>query len=159
MKKYVLEINKKEYNAEIKEITAEYANIEVDGNLYHVKLKELGRKKGAVSVPVIETAKPAAPSRPAPSAPPAAPKPRSTSTGNAGAVFAPLPGLILEVMVKEGDTVKAGQNIMVMEAMKMENQVQAPHDGTVSKVVVQKGDSVAEGDLLADISRSFISTL
>lgn len=157
MKKYVLEINRKEYNAEVKEITAEYANIEVDGNLYHVKLKELGRKKG--TVPVIETVSPAAPSRPAPSAAPAAPKPRPTTTGDAGSIYAPLPGLILEVMVKEGDTVKAGQNIMVMEAMKMENQVQAPHDGTVSKVVVQKGNSVAEGDLLADIGRSFISTL
>ncbi len=157
MRKYVLEINQKEYNAEVKELTAEYANIEVDGNLYHVKLKELGRKKG--SVPVIETVRTAVPSQPVPYAPPPTTKSSSTAAGDAGSIHAPLPGLILEVMVKEGDTVKAGQNIMVMEAMKMENQVQAPHDGTVTKVVVQKGDSVAEGDLLANITRSFISTL
>lgn len=155
MKKYVLEIGDKEYNAEVKDITAEYANIEVDGTLYHVKLKELGRKEA----PVIESVRPAAPSRPVPTATPPASKPRPAETGDAGSIYAPLPGLLLEVLVKEGDTVKAGQNIMVMEAMKMENQVQAPHDGTVSKVVVQKGDSVAEGDLLANISRSFMSTL
>lgn len=153
MKKYVLEIGDREYNAEVKDITAEYANIEVDGTLYHVKLKELGRKEA----PVIQSVRPSAPPRTA--AKPAPSKPRPAETGDAGSIYAPLPGLILDVMVKEGDTVKSGQNIMVMEAMKMENQVQAPHDGTVSKVVVQKGDTVAEGDLLANISRSFMSTL
>ena len=160
MKKYVLEIGEKEYRAEVKTITAEYAKIEVDGNLYHVKLKELGRKQPTAR-PVTEvaairqTAHVPAPSTTAPAPTPA----KAQDASNAGDVTAPLPGLILEVKVKEGEKVKAGQDLLVMEAMKMENQVQAPHDGTVGKLYVKNGDSVAEGDLLVHLDRSFISTL
>jgi len=152
MKKYVLEIGPKEYHAEVKELTAEYAKIEIDGTIYDVKLKELGRKEGIR--PIISTVKPATLSVAAPVAPTV-----QTPVGDAEAIRAPLPGLILDVKVKEGDSVKAGQDILVMEAMKMENQVQATHDGTIGKLYVQKGDTVAEGDLLASISRSFMSTI
>jgi biotin carboxyl carrier protein len=161
MKKYVLEIGEKEYTAEVKELTTEYAKVDINGDEYHVKLKELGRKMGAL--PTIESVKPATPAptsapKPGPAKPKTAPPAAPTGT-NAESINAPLPGLILEVKVNEGDQIKAGQDIMVMEAMKMENLVQAPHDGTVEKIYVNKGDSVAEGDLLAQISRSFISSL
>jgi glutaconyl-CoA/methylmalonyl-CoA decarboxylase subunit gamma len=62
----------------------------------------------------------------------------------AGAIKAPLPGLILKVMVKEGDTVKVGDTVLVMEAMKMENSVAAPIAGVVSKIAVTEGQSVLE---------------
>ena len=74
-------------------------------------------------------------------------------------MVAPLPGLILELKVKEGDTVQAGQPLLVMEAMKMENVIQAPHDGTVKRLLVAAGDSVGEGDVLAEVSRPEMTTL
>ncbi len=162
MKKYVLEIGNKEYTSEVKEITAEYAKIDVNGTQYHVKLKELGRFERPVSViqsvrRVEPTVAPAAP-KPAPSVAAAAASAGIPGDGTES-VKAPLPGLILDVKVKEGDAVKAGQDLLIMEAMKMENVVQAPHDGTVTKVYVKKSDSISEGDVLVTVSRSFISTL
>jgi biotin carboxyl carrier protein len=59
-----------------------------------------------------------------------------------------LPGLILEILVKEGDKVKAGEDVLIMEAMKMENEVQSPQEGTVKEIKVRRGDSVYEGDIL-----------
>ena len=67
-------------------------------------------------------------------------------------VSSPLPGVVLNVNVKEGDAVKKGQTILILEAMKMENSIEAPADGTVSKILVQKGDSVLEGAQLAVIA-------
>ena len=72
--------------------------------------------------------------------------PHDAPAGGAGqAVTSPLPGVILEVCVKEGDAVKRGQTVMVLEAMKMENAIEATADGTVTAIKVGKGDSVLEG--------------
>ncbi|MBO6220803.1 MAG: biotin/lipoyl-binding protein, partial [Bacteroidales bacterium] len=84
---------------------------------------------------------------PAPAATPAAaaaPAPAKAS-GTGKAVTSPLPGVIIEVSVKEGQAVKAGQKIAVIEAMKMENEIKADVDGTVTAILVNKGDSVLEG--------------
>lgn len=62
-------------------------------------------------------------------------------------------------MVNENDSVKAGQNLLLMEAMKMENQIPAPYDGTVKCIHVKKGDSVSEGDVLIEICRPPMTTL
>ena len=67
-------------------------------------------------------------------------------------VTSPLPGVIIEVSVKEGQTVKAGQKVAVLEAMKMENEIQAPADGTVTAILVNKGDSVLEGAEIVKIA-------
>ena len=74
---------------------------------------------------------------------PAAPKPAPSGAGKA--VKSPLPGVIISVNVNVGDAVKAGQVVAVLEAMKMENEIQAESDGTVTAVHVGKGDSVLEG--------------
>ncbi|MDO4566334.1 MAG: biotin/lipoyl-containing protein, partial [Oscillospiraceae bacterium] len=66
-------------------------------------------------------------------------------------VAAPMPGNILEVCVNVGDAVTAGQKLVVLEAMKMENDITAPADGTVGQVAVAKGDTVSTGDLLVDL--------
>ncbi|MGO4984968.1 acetyl-CoA carboxylase biotin carboxyl carrier protein subunit, partial [Collinsella sp. Sow4_E3] len=66
------------------------------------------------------------------------------STGN-NTIQSPLPGIILDIRCKEGDTVKKGQTLMILEAMKMENNILASADGKVSQVLVHKGDSVLEG--------------
>jgi biotin carboxyl carrier protein len=156
MKKYVLEIGDKEYTAEVKGITTEEVDIIVNGTEYKVKLKQFGRKKE--SLPQIQQVQRTAPAA-APPAAAAAPKPAATADVGAGAVRSPLPGLILDVLVNEGDSVNAGQNVATMEAMKMENQIQAPHNGTIKKVYVKKGDSVAEGDPVVEISRPLMTTL
>jgi len=163
MNEYVLTINQKEYRAEVGEINAEFALIQVNGKEFRVDLKQLALSKLMPVATLATDARPAAPLgqpligvAPAPAAPPAA----AASTGEASSIVkAPLPGLIIDVKVREGEKVKAGQNIIVMEAMKMENQIQATTDGTVKKIFVKKGDNVAEGNALLEIARSDMASL
>ena len=92
---------------------------------------------------------------PAASAAPAAaptPAPAPDPAGAGKAVTSPLPGVIIEVSVKEGQAVKAGQKVAVIEAMKMENEIQASSDGTVTAILVNKGDSVLEGAEIVKIA-------
>jgi biotin carboxyl carrier protein len=70
-----------------------------------------------------------------------------------------MPGAIFQVRVKEGQSVQAGQVLIVMEAMKMESPVNAPINGTVARILVREGDNVGEGDLLVEISRPEMTTL
>jgi len=80
------------------------------------------------------------------------------AAGN-GAITAPMPGSIFQMKTKEGATVQAGQVLLVMEAMKMENPITAPYNGTVTKVFVREGDNVGEGDLLVEVARPEMTTL
>ena len=102
----------------------------------------------AYSVSVEETAAGAAPVAAAPVAAPAAP----AGAAGAVAVKAPMPGNILDVKVKAGDSVKAGDVLAILEAMKMENEIVAPQDGTVASVNVNKGDTVNSGDVLVSMN-------
>jgi len=86
--------------------------------------------------------------------------PKSAPAGKAeGGILAPMPGLVLTIRAKEGDTVVAGQALLVMEAMKMENAITTPYAGTVSKIYVREGDTIGEGDLLVDVSRPKMTSL
>jgi biotin carboxyl carrier protein len=76
-----------------------------------------------------------------------------------GGITAPMPGLIVALKVKEGDAVQAGQALLVMEAMKMENAITASYHGTVTKIYVREGDSISEGDLLVDVARPKMTSL
>lgn len=97
-------------------------------------------------------AAPAAPAAPAPAAKPAA-APYVAPKGGAGMeVKSPMPGNILSVNVNAGDTIKEGQVLMILEAMKMENEIMAPKSGTVTAVTVKKGDTVESGTLLCTIA-------
>ena len=162
MNEYVLSINQKEYRVELGEINADYALLQVNGREFRVDLKQLGLAKlmpvpaAAVEArPAAAAAAPAAGIAPAPAAAPVA-----VPGGEASSVVkAPLPGLIIDVKVREGEKVKAGQNIVVMEAMKMENQIQATADGTVKRIFVKKGDNVAEGNAMVEIARSDMASL
>ncbi len=165
MREYVMSVGGKEFHAGIKELTADYALVLVDGQEYRVLLKQLGSGQSVFSSLARSAPQPppaaagAAPAREsAPVVTPPLPGAGGSQEGS-GTVTAPLPGLVLDLFVKEGDPVKAGQNLLVMEAMKMENQVQAPFDGTVKKVFVQKGANITEGDKLIEISRPFMTTL
>ena len=105
----------------------------------------------AYSVSVEETAAGAAPVAAAPVAAPAAPKAAAGAAG-AVAVKAPMPGNILDVKVAAGASVKAGDVLVILEAMKMENEIVAPQDGTVASINVNKGDTVNSGDVLVSMN-------
>lgn len=162
MNEYVLSINQKEYRVELGEINADYALLQVNGREFRVDLKQLGLAKLMPAPAAAVEARPAA-AAPAPAAgiaPTPAAAPVAVPGGEAASVVkAPLPGLIIDVKVREGEKVKAGQNIVVMEAMKMENQIQATADGTVKKIFVKKGDNVAEGNAMVEIARSDMASL
>jgi len=139
-----LEINGKDYEVTITEFTAEDAVIMVNDKKYTVRLKDLGIEQVSDLKPQPEVAGPPPPVKESPPAKLHRPK----SIANATDIKAPLPGLILKILVKPGDMIKAGQNVLVMEAMKMENDIQSKHDGVVREIKVREGDSVEEGDLL-----------
>ena len=122
-----------------------YYNITVNGVAYSVSVEETA----AGAAPV--AAAPAAPK--APAAPAAAPK-AAAPAGAAGAVSvkAPMPGNILDVKVAAGASVKAGDVLVILEAIKMENEIVAPQDGTVASVNVHKGDTVNSGNVLVSMN-------
>ncbi len=120
--------------------------ITVNGTTYQVQVEE-----GAASAPVAAPVAPVAPAAaPAPVAAPAAP----AASGSAGSVTvtSPMPGKILAVKASVGAAVKKGEVIMVLEAMKMENDIVAPEDGTVASINVGNGDSVEAGAVLATLN-------
>ena len=125
-----------------------YFNITINGKVYQVACEEVSQGTAPVAAPApVPAAAPAA----APAAPAAPEAPKATVAEGATAVNAPMPGNILAVNVKSGDTVKSGTVLCILEAMKMENEVLAPKDGVVDAVAVQKGSTVNAGDLLVSI--------
>lgn len=154
MNDYVLRINGRDYQVEIREITPQQARVAVDGTEYTADLVAIGRARTPTVAAVRAMPQPAGAEAPR-VAESAAPVP----AGSHGNVRAPLPGLVLTVAVREGSVVKAGDTLLVLEAMKMENAVQAPHNGTVRKVFVKDGDSVGEGDPLIELLRPEMTTL
>ena len=121
--------------------------ITVNGNVYDVVVEE-GASTGA---PVAAPAAPKAAPKAAPAAAPAAPAPAAGGAGSIK-VSSPMPGKILAVKANVGDSVKKGQVILILEAMKMENEVVAPEDGTIASIDVTVGASVESGDTLATLN-------
>jgi len=141
MKEYKFKINGNEYNVAINSIEGKNADVTVNGVSYSV---ELENAPAPAPAPKAQTAPAAAPqAQAAPAAAPAAPKAAAPAGGKV--IKSPLPGVILSIDVKEGQAVKRGQKLAVLEAMKMENEILSECDGTVSAIHVSKGDSVLEG--------------
>ena len=143
--KYVATINGKKYEVEVEKLEA-YKSLDRNG-------------VAAPAAPVLPASapvqRPAAPApapvaaAPAPApAPAAAPAPKAAAPAGATTVEAPMPGKILNIKVSEGQAVKFGEVVVIMEAMKMETEIVAPADGTVSKILVKAGDSVDTGAAL-----------
>lgn len=126
-----------------------YYNITVNGVAYSVSVEETAagappwRRPGRCSC---------APAAPAPAAPAAPKAPAAPAAAGAVSVKAPMPGNILDVKVAAGASVKAGDVLVILEAMKMENEILAPQDGTVASVNVNKGDTVNSGDVLVSMN-------
>ena len=142
MKEYKFKINGKDYKVAIGEANGKNLTVNVNGADYQVELDKepVAAVAGAPAVAsASSTAEAGVPATAAPA--PVAAKP----AGAGEKVNSPLPGVIVEVSVKEGQAVKAGQKVAVLEAMKMENEIPAPKDGTITAIHVQKGDSVLEG--------------
>lgn len=137
MKEYKYKINGNDYKVVVGDIDGNIANVEVNGNSYKVELE----KAPVAAKPVIKRV--AASAAPAPAA--AAPAPRPAAGGAVGAVTSPLPGTVLDIKFKVGDSVKASDCVLILEAMKMENNINAGKDGVIKSINVNKGDSVLEG--------------
>lgn len=142
MKEYKYKINGNTYNVTIGDIDDNMAQVEVNGVPYKVELEK---------APAVKVA-----SAPRPSAAPRTETgnkviSKPAATGGANSVKAPLPGVVLSINVKEGDTVKAADTILMLEAMKMENAIHAGRDGKVKSVNVKQGDSVLQDDVLVVI--------
>ena len=153
MKEYKYKINGNEYSVAIIDLEGDKAAVEVNGVSYQVDILTEGYTAPAPR----PAAKPAAPA-PAPAAAPAAPAPApqpiapaapaaepAAPAGKGTAVQSPLPGVILDLKVAVGDQVKAGQTVAILEAMKMENNINAECDGVITAIKVSKGDNILEG--------------
>ena len=136
MKEYKLNINGNDYQVAVNDLNGNRADVTVNGTNYPVTLDQ-GKAVAA---------KPVAAAAPAPAQP--APAVAAKPAAGGGAVKSPLPGVILDIKVAVGDAVKVGQRLMVLEAMKMENNVDSDKEGTVAEIRVGTGDSVLEGDVL-----------
>lgn len=145
MKKFKFTINGNVYEVDIKNVDDNIAELEVNGTPYTVEVDKAIQSTKTPKL-VRPASIPSTDSHPsvAKTSSPAAPK-------GSGHVKSPLPGVILELHVKVGDTVKAGQRLLILEAMKMENSIDSDKDGVVTAINVHKGDAVMEGDPLLTI--------
>jgi len=140
MKKFKFTIRGNDYEVEILKYEDNVAKVEVNGTQYAVEVRsEVKQSK----TPVLVRQEVPAPTRS---------ETKIKKTIGATQIKSPLPGNIMHVYVKTGDEVKKGDNLMVLEAMKMENNIQAEKDGQISAVKVHPGESVLEGDVLIEIS-------
>lgn len=135
MKSFKYTINGTVYKVHINSVVEDMAEVEVNGMPYKVKMEKPAKKQ-------VVTLKRPAQAPTTSSGAPVVSRPAAAAT--AGAVRSPLPGVILEVKCKVGDTVKRGQTIVILEAMKMENSINADRDGSIIEIKVNKGDSVLE---------------
>ncbi len=149
MKDYSLKINGQNYDVSIDEVneSSTVAHVTVNGTAYEVEIA--GAPGGATSKPQVAPAPKEANSaqiKPATAA--AAPRVAPAATAGAAAVKCPLPGTVVAVKVAVGDSVSVGQTLVVLEAMKMENNIDADRAGVVKQILVQQGATVMEGDNL-----------
>ena len=140
MRKYDLTINNTDYEVIVKKVTDAEALVEVNGQEHTVSINQIQSLVLPESVPKPfpkQVSRPGASSTPAP-----------TFTSSADGVIAPMPGQIKSIFVREGDKVTAGQKLLIMEAMKLENKLPATRDGVIKKILVRDGDIVSQGQQL-----------
>jgi glutaconyl-CoA decarboxylase len=149
MRTYKLNINDTKYEVEVKTFNLKEATLVVNGKTMTVKVDDVKSAGPTLSDSMKDKGKSMGTPAPAPRAR-VADGPGPAPAGGNG-VKAPIPGAILSIAVKEGDTVEPGQVLMTMEAMKMENQIKSTRAGKVTQLCVKPGDAVAQGQDLAII--------
>jgi biotin carboxyl carrier protein len=145
MKEYHLCVNGHDYVITLKSLSGDRAELEVDGKSYAVDIQSIHHKGAPKRRP-----SPSAQRGPQESASHLPTPPKMSGGATASTVPAPIPGVILELYVKEGDEVKTGADLLKMEAMKMENLITAPRAGKIAKVHVKVGDPVGQGKALVE---------
>lgn len=151
MNKYQYKVQGVDYDVEIEEVEGNVAKVNVNGIRFDVELKQPINPTSSLKKVRVEAPKPVArPAIPtaAPAASPAAP---AAPAGAGSPIKAPLPGTIIELKVKVGDTVKQGDCVLVLEAMKMQNNIESEYEGTVTSITVKQGETVMEGTVLLTI--------
>lgn len=129
--------------------------IKIDDEIFEVEVEEIGHT-GELAAPVAGATAPSPRVQPVPAAKPAAApvtKPSAKPGAGAGSVTAPIPGTITEVKTAKGNSVKKGEVLLILEAMKMQNEILAPYDATVVEVCVSQGESVQTGDVLVNLDK------
>ena len=149
MNKYQYKVQGVDYEVEIEEVEGNIAKVNVNGIPFEVELQKPinAAKHPTITRPKVEAPKPVAPTPP----PAAAPAQPAAPAGAGSPVKAPLPGTITELKVQVGQQVNVGDVVLVLEAMKMQNNIEADHDGKVTSVLVTRGDTVMEGATLITI--------
>ena len=142
MKEYKYTINGNKYEVAINEVCDTIAKVTVNGEEYTVEWEKPVEEKPVVKVQPV-AAKPVAAPAPTP-----ATQPTTTAPAGGHSIKTPLPGVIIDVKVNIGDTVTKGQTVVVLEAMKMENNINADREGKVTAIQVAKGNTVADGAVL-----------
>ena len=141
IQRFKLTIDGVDYDVEIGETSTSPVDVTVDGTTYSVDLPaDLGRTSLAATTP----------SRPSPEWP-SAPSPTAPTSGGPDSINAPIPGRIIRLLVNVGDKVTAGQGVVMMESMKMEQTIESAIDGIVKNILVSPGDAVAHGQAMVKL--------
>ena len=147
MRRYTLHIRGKEYVIDVQELTADSFEVVVGNEAYAVTLTgDEDVAEAAVTPELAPSPSGAARSVRNPAAPAASVAPRKPASGGAAALNAPMPGVIVEIHAKAGDSVTRGQLIAILDAMKMHNHIRSPRAGTIREVCVDAGQAVGHGD-------------
>ena len=151
MNKYQYKVQGVDYDVEIEEVEGNVAKVNVNGIRFDVELKQPINPTSSLKKVRVEAPKPVA--RPAipTAAPVAAPAAPAAPAGAGSPIKAPLPGPIIELKVNVGDTVKQGDCVLILEAMKMQNNIESEYEGTVTSITVKQGETVMEGAVLLTI--------
>jgi biotin carboxyl carrier protein len=147
MNKYQYKVQGVDYDVEIEEVEGNLAKVLVNGVAFEVELQQPINPAHAIVKPKVVAPQPATPR---PTTTTVQPQPAATA-GTGTPTKSPLPGTITSVNVKVGDNVKEGDTILVLEAMKMQNNIEAECSGTITSILVNPGDTVMEGSILVTI--------
>ena len=139
MKSYKLTINGDKYKTKIEEYKGDYAVINVNGISFKI---EIERDKPKTEPKLVRSEK---------TVPDLSISTPKTDASSKQGIIAPIPGLVTKILIKEGDLVKVGDKILILEAMKMESEITADRSGIVKKINFKEGDSVHESDVLVEI--------
>ena len=149
MNKYQYKVQGVDYDVEIEEVEGNVAKVIVNGIRFDVELKQPINPTSTLKKVHVEAPKPVARPAVAPAAAPAETKPMTAGSGSP--IKAPLPGTITDLKVNVGDKVNAGDIVLVLEAMKMQNNIESEYSGTVTSITVKPGETVMEGVVLMTI--------